>query len=91
MNPHTQKMLDKRFEAGKNFLVSHPSLLEELVCTFEKELHQNLKDHSFIYLGNKIAIPSKPDLSTTLSRQVIFAWGLGYAIGSAGGQKKEET
>ncbi len=88
MKPRVQDMLDKRFETGKNFLISNPSLLEELVSTFERELWETIKSHSFFYLGDKLAIPSTPNLSDTLNRQVIFAWGLGYAIGSTGNNSK---
>lgn len=82
MRTHIHQMLDQRFESGKNFLISRPTLLDELVYTFQKELQEQIKSQSFFQLGNKLAIPISPDLSQTISRQVILAWGLGFAIGT---------
>jgi hypothetical protein len=76
-----QHLLDSRFESGKNFLISRPALLDELVCTFQKELHEQIRSQSFFQRGNKLAIPADPDLSQAIGRQVILTWGLAFAIG----------
>lgn len=84
MTTQVQELLDKRFKAGKNFLISHPALLQELAQTFEEEIRETLRSQSFLNSNNRMAISDSPELGHILSRQILFAWGLGYAIGSTG-------
>ncbi len=81
MKTKTRKNLDQNFEAGKNFLISHPSLLNEMADSFEKEMRASLRKQSYLTIGEKIALPQAPGLKKDLKRQILFAWGLGYAIG----------
>lgn len=82
MNPRTQKYLDEHFEKGKNFLLAQEALLCELSDTFQSELWDSLKQQSLIRLGQKMALPIHPRLQEVITRQIIFTWGLGFAVGS---------
>lgn len=82
MKPLTRKHLDKHFEKGKTFLESQEALLNELTGTFEAELWECLQEQSFFRLGQKMALPMQPSLEQVVNRQILFTWGLGYAIGS---------
>lgn len=82
MHPRTQNCLDKRFEKGKNFLLAQEALLHELAATFEAELREALEKQSLFRLGQKIALPVNPSLQEVLTRQILFTWGLGFAVGS---------
>ncbi len=82
MNPRTQKNLDHHFEKGKQFLLAQEALLNELTETFETELWDCLEEQSLIRLGQKMAVKTQPPLQDVLIRQVLFAWGLGFAVGS---------
>lgn len=91
MKTRIQHLLDLRFESGKNFLISRPALLDELVCTFQKELHEQIRSQSLFRRGNKLAISAEPDLSRAISRQVILTWGLGFAIGMTSHAPSQKT
>lgn len=82
MKPRTQKYLNEHFEKGKSFLMAQEALLNELTETFETELWDNLEQQSLFRLGQKMAIPSQPSLQDVLTRQILFTWGLGFAVGS---------
>jgi hypothetical protein len=82
LKPRTQKYLDEHFEKGKSFLLAQEALLNELTETFETELWDNLEEQSLFRLGQKMAISSQPSLQDVLTRQILFTWGLGFAVGS---------
>ncbi|HOB86865.1 MAG TPA: hypothetical protein PKO38_04160 [Bacillota bacterium] len=83
MNPNVQKYLDERFEKGKQFLESQEDLLKELSETFEAEIWGALENQAIFRLGQKMALPLQPSLQSVVNRQILFAWGLGFAVGSA--------
>ena len=82
MKPRTQKYLDEHFEKGMSFLMAQEALLNELTETFETELWDNLEELALFRLGQKMAIPAQPSLQEVLTRQILFTWGLGFAVGS---------
>jgi hypothetical protein len=81
--PRAQQYLDEHFERGKNFLMAQEALLNELTGTFETELWECLEKQSFFQLGQKMALPAHPQLQEVMIRQILFTWGLGFAVGSA--------
>ena len=83
MNPNVQRYLDERFEKGKQFLESQEDLLKELSETFEAEIWGALENQAIFRLGQKMALPLQPSLQSVVNRQILFAWGLGFAVGSA--------
>ncbi|HOL17765.1 MAG TPA: hypothetical protein PLY40_05720 [Bacillota bacterium] len=83
MHPGTQKYLDEHFEKGKSFLLAQEALFNELIETFETELWDLLEEQALFRLGQKMAISAQPSLQEALTRQILFTWGLGYAVGSA--------
>ncbi len=85
MNSRVQRYLDEHFELGKRFLLTREALLAELTGTFEAELWDCLEQQAFLKAGRKMGLPLKPSLQAILARQVLFAWGLGYAVGAARG------
>lgn len=82
MNPRTQTYLDEHFEQGKNFLIAQDALLNELTGTFETELWDSLERQSLFRLGQKMALPVHPSLQEVITRQIVFTWGLAFAVGS---------
>jgi len=82
VQPHTNTFLDEHFEKGKSFLLTQEALLNELIDTFETELWDTLGEQSMFRLGEKMVIAAQPALQEILIRQVLFAWGLGFAVGS---------
>lgn len=64
-------------------MLSQESLLQEITGTFQAELHEHLAGQAYIRRGQKMAIPVEPDLDRVIRRQVLFAWSLGYAVGSS--------
>jgi hypothetical protein len=82
VQPHTNSFLDEHFEKGKSFLLTREALLNELIDTFETELWDTLGEQSLFCLGEKMVIAAQPALQEILTRQVLFAWGLGFAVGS---------
>ena len=83
MNARAQKYLDENFIRGKNFLTAQDALLCELASTFEAELWECLKQQSLFRLEQKMALPQQPKLQELLTRQILFTWSLGFAVGSA--------
>ena len=83
MHPGARQYLDENFRRGKDFLTSQEALLQELASTFEAELWEQLESQSFFRLGQKMALPLQPRLQELLARQILFTWGLGFAIGAA--------
>jgi hypothetical protein len=82
LKPRSQKYLDEHFEKGKSFLLAQEALLNELTETFETELWDILEEQSLFRLGQKMAISSQPSLQEVITRQILFTWGLGFAVGS---------
>ncbi len=83
MNARAQEYLDDNFQRGKKFLAAQESLLHELASTFEAELRECLERQSLFRLGQKMVLPQQPQLQDLLTRQILFTWGLGFAVGSA--------
>jgi len=83
LNARAQKYLDENFRRGKNFLASQEELLHELASTFEEELQETLERQSLFRLGQKMVLPQQPQLQELLVKQILFTWGLGFAVGSA--------
>ena len=83
MNARAQEYLDENFRRGKNFLAAQEALLHELASTFEAELWESLERQSLFRLGQKMALPQQPQLQELLTRQILFTWSLGFAVGSA--------
>lgn len=83
MNTRVQRYLDEHFEKGKSFLLKQEALMAELTGTFEAELWECLEEQALFKAGQKMALPLKPPVQDILTRQVLFAWGLGYAVGAA--------
>ncbi|NLY39944.1 MAG: hypothetical protein GX044_11690 [Firmicutes bacterium] len=82
MDRQKQKILNEHFEKGKALLMAQESLLYEMAATFEAELWDCLEQRSLFRLGRKIALETQPPLQEILVRQIIFTWGLGFAVGS---------
>ncbi|NLA26004.1 MAG: hypothetical protein GX878_01265 [Firmicutes bacterium] len=83
MNARAQEYLEKNFRRGKSFLAAQEALLQELASTFEGELWDSLRRQSLFSLGEKMALPLEPPLQELLTRQILFTWSLGFAVGSA--------
>lgn len=83
LNSRSQRYLDENFRRGKDFLAAQEELLFELATTFEEELRQSLEKQSLFRLGQKMVLLQQPQLQEILIRQILFTWGLGFAVGSA--------
>ncbi len=83
MNPIIKQHLSEQFEQGKRFLLSQEALLLELAETFETELWDCLDQQATFKGNSRVVLPARPPLKRILYRQILFAWGLGYAVGAA--------
>lgn len=83
MSSTPKEHLSEQFEQGKQFLLSQEALLRELADTFEADLWECLDRQATFKSNSRIVLPARPELKNTLYRQILFAWGLGYAIRAA--------
>ncbi|HHX87159.1 MAG TPA: hypothetical protein GX693_03145 [Firmicutes bacterium] len=83
MNTILRQHLSEQFEQGKRFLLSQEALLLELAETFETELWDCLDQQATFKGNSRVVLPANPPVKKILYRQILFAWGLGYAVGAA--------